>query len=65
MFKIVKQNFDLEERTMEFTKNIERFIILSGTSQSNIENSKQPTRSSGLIAANYVEANKSLGKKIA
>ncbi|MDD3086726.1 MAG: four helix bundle protein [Patescibacteria group bacterium] len=63
MSKIVKQNFDLEERTMEFAKNVRRFIKLLGKSQSNIEDSKQLIRSSGSIAANYIEANESLSKK--
>lgn len=63
MSKIVKQNFDLEERTMEFAKNVRIFIKLLGKSQSNIEDSKQLIRSSGSIAANYIEANESLSKK--
>ena len=63
MSKIVKQNFDLEERTMKFAKNVRRFIKLLGKSQSNIDDSKQLIRSSGSIAANYIEANESLSKK--
>ncbi|NER18160.1 four helix bundle protein [Spongiivirga citrea] len=57
------KTYNLEERTYEFARNC-RFLIakLPKTIQ-NIEDGKQLVRSSGSVAANYIEANEKLGDK--
>jgi four helix bundle protein len=55
--------YDLEERTLNFAKEVRLFVKLLPRSISNIEDGKQVVRSSGSIGANYIEANESLGKK--
>ncbi|HEX7042072.1 MAG TPA: four helix bundle protein [Patescibacteria group bacterium] len=62
----VNQNikrFDLEERTLNFAKNVRLFIKDLPRSLTNLEDGKQLIRSSGSIGANYIEANESLSKK--
>lgn len=55
--------YDLEERTQRFASECRRFIRLLPRTISNIEDGKQLARSSGSVAANYIEANESLSKK--
>ena len=55
--------YDLEERTFKFAKKCHRFIKKLKRTISNIEYGKQLIRSSGSIAANYIEANEALSKK--
>jgi len=55
--------FDLEERTFLFAKNVRVFVKELDKSIWNKEDIKQVTRSSGSIAANYIEANEKLGDK--
>ena len=55
--------YDLEERTAQFAENCRNFVKELPKSIANIEYSKQLIRSSGSQAANYIEANESLGKK--
>jgi four helix bundle protein len=55
--------YDLEERTYTFAKQIRRFVKRLPRTVGNIEDVKQLIRASGSIAANYIEANESLGKK--
>jgi four helix bundle protein len=55
--------YDLEERTFEFAKAVRLFIKKLPKIISNIEDSKQVTRSSGSMGANYIEANEALSKK--
>ena len=55
--------YDLEERTYEFAKKVRDYVKKLPGTISNIEYSKQLVRSSGSQAANYIEANESLGKK--
>lgn len=57
------KNYDLEGRTYLFAKNCRDFIKKINKNQSNFEYSKQLIRSSGSVAANYIEANESLSKK--
>jgi len=59
----VNKKYDLEERTLEFAKAIRIFLKDVPRTISNIEDCKQLARSSGSIAANYIEANESLSKK--
>jgi len=55
--------YDLEERTYLFAKNCRFLIQKLPKSISNIEDAKQLIRSSGSVAANYIEANENLGDK--
>ncbi|HDH31605.1 MAG TPA: four helix bundle protein [Candidatus Wolfebacteria bacterium] len=57
------KQYDLEERTYQFTKNVSIFCRNLLKTTSNIEYIKQVIRSSGSVGANYIEANESLSKK--
>lgn len=57
------KNYDLEERTYLFAKNVRTFVKTLAKTIANIEDSKQLIRSSGSVAANYIEANEALSKK--
>lgn len=56
-----KKTYDLEERSYLFAKNCPILITSLSKTTSNFEDAKQLTRSSGSIAANYIEANEKLG----
>jgi len=58
-----KRKYDLEDRTYNFAKNCRDLIYKLSRNIPNIENSKQLMRSSGSVAANYIEANEALSKK--
>lgn len=55
--------YDLEERTFQFAKNCRLFVKKITKTIGNQEDGKQLIRSSGSMAANYIEANESLSKK--
>lgn len=57
------KQFDLEERTYKFAMRCRDFVKNLPRTISNIEYGKQLIRSSGSQAANYIEANESLGDK--
>ena len=57
------KQYDLEERTFLFAKNVRIFIKKLPKTIANIEDSKQVARSSGSVGANYIEANESFSKK--
>jgi four helix bundle protein len=57
------KQYDLEDRTFEFAQNVRVFIKKLPRTISNLEDAKQLIRSSGSVAANYIEANESLSKK--
>jgi len=57
------KHYDLEERTLSFTKEVIAFVKTLPKTVANLEISKQVIRSSGSVGANYIEANESLGKK--
>ncbi len=59
----VRKVYDLEERTYLFAKNVRVFVKELEKNIWNREDIKQVTRSSGSIAANYIEANEKLGEK--
>lgn len=64
MTKIQTANYyDLEERTFLFAKNCRDLTSKLYRNVSNIEYTRQLIRSAGSVAANYIEANDSLGKK--
>lgn len=55
--------YDLEQRTAKFAKRVRDYVKKFPKSLSNFEYAKQLIRSSGTVAANYIEANECLGKK--
>jgi four helix bundle protein len=57
------KQYDLEDRTFEFAKNVRGFVKRLPKTIANIEDGKQVIRSSGSVGANYIEANESLSKK--
>jgi len=57
------KQYDLEERTLKFAKEVIGFVKRLPRSIANVEIAKQLIRSSGSIGANYIEANESLSKK--
>ncbi len=60
---IIKPTYDLEKRTLEFSKEIRDFVKSLPRTISNMQYTSQLIRSSASIGANYIEANESLGKK--
>jgi len=58
-----QKKYDLEERTFEFAKDTRALVKKLPQNIINIEDCKQVVRSSGSVAANYIEANESLSKK--
>ncbi|MEK6566157.1 MAG: four helix bundle protein [Bacteroidota bacterium] len=57
------KRYDLEDRTYKFARRVTDFVTQLPNSLSNHEYGKQLLRSAGSVAANYIEANESLGKK--
>jgi four helix bundle protein len=55
--------FDLEERTLKFSKLVLGFLQTIPKNQSNFKLTDQLIRSATSVGANYIEANDSLGKK--
>lgn len=58
-----RKRFDLEERTAAFAGAVRTFAAKIPLTPLNTDDLKQLIRSSGSVAANYVEANNPLGKK--
>jgi four helix bundle protein len=58
-----EQPRDLVERTFGFALRLRRFINQLPKSVSNYEDAKQVVRSSGSVAANYLEAQEGLSRK--
>ncbi|MCL4391819.1 four helix bundle protein [Patescibacteria group bacterium] len=57
------RHYDLENRTLEYARQVRVFIKKLPRTIANIEDGKQVVRSSGSIGANYIEANEALSKK--
>ena len=57
------KQYDLEDRTLNFTKQVIDLINKSSNTITNIEISKQLIRSAGSVGANYIEANEALSRK--
>jgi four helix bundle protein len=55
--------YELGERTRVFAMNCRTLIRTMNKDLANIEDAKQLVRSSGSVAANYIEANEALSKK--
>jgi four helix bundle protein len=54
---------DLERRTFLFAQRVRAFVKLVPRTVGNYEDWKQVIRSSGSVAANYVEANEALSRR--
>jgi len=62
LFNSQKQ-YDLEERTLKFSKEVRVFVKKIHKTISNLEDIKQLVRSSGSVGANYIEANEAFSKR--
>ncbi len=58
-----KKIYDLEARTQEFARRCRSLVKQLPKVTTNFEDGSQLTRSSGSVAANYIEANEALSKK--
>ena len=57
------KQYDLEERTLRFARQVRAFLKILKRTVSNIDDGRQLVRSSGSVGANYIEANEALSKK--
>jgi four helix bundle protein len=57
------KQYDLEDRTFIFAKDVRALVKQIPRTPANIEDTKQVVRASGSIGANYIEANESLSKR--
>ena len=57
------RQFDLEERTYQFAKNVRIFVRELPRTLVNEEDVRQLVKASGSVGANYIEASDSLGNK--
>jgi four helix bundle protein len=57
------KQYDLEERSFQFAKDIALFVNQLSRTITNLEYGRQLVDASGSVGANYIEANESLGKK--
>lgn len=55
--------YDLEERTYQFARGCRELVKKLPRTICNIEDGKQLVRSSGSVAANYIEANEAISRK--
>jgi len=60
---VMSKPYDLEERTAMFAKCVRDFVRRLPKDLTNLEYSRQLTRASASVGANYIEANESLSKK--
>jgi four helix bundle protein len=58
-----KKPYDLEDRTFALAANVRVFVKELPKTDGNYEDIRQLIRSSGSVAANYIEANEALSKK--
>jgi len=57
------KQYDLEDRTLTFARNVRKFVKELPKTLANIEDGRQLIRASGSVGANYIEANEALSKK--
>lgn len=57
------KKYDLEERTEKFAADVRSFVRSLQLDLANKEDTRQLVRSSGSVAANYIEANESVSNK--
>jgi four helix bundle protein len=60
---MIEQPRDLIKRTFEFAFNVRTFVNQLPQSIANYEDARQVVRSSGSVAANYLEAQEGLSRK--
>src|SRR5690606_9615649 len=60
---VMEKPYDLEIRTYLFAKSVRKLVYSLQNSIANIEDGKQVIRSSGSVAANYIESNEHLSDK--
>ncbi len=58
-----KPKYDLEDQTLQFSKDVRRFVRKIPPAISNTEDCKQLVKASGSVGANYIEANEALSRK--
>ena len=65
MFKRTESSkrYDLEERTLQFAKDVRAFVKTLPRTIANEQDIGQLVRASGSVGANYIEASESLSKK--
>jgi four helix bundle protein len=61
--KEIPKQYDLEDRTLTFAKDVRSFVNKLPKTAGNIEDGRQLIKASGSVGANYIEANESLSKK--
>jgi len=57
------KRYDLEERTLQFAKDIRAFVKMLPRTIANEQDIRQLVSASGSVGSNYIEANESLSKK--
>jgi len=57
------KQYDLEDRTLAFARDVRTFVKGLKRTIANIEDGKQLVKASGSVGANYIEANEALSKK--
>ena len=58
-----EKQYDLEDRTLSFAKNVRGFVKKLRKTIANVEDAKQLIKASGSVGANYIEANESFSDK--
>ena len=61
--KVPGRTYDLENRTLEFARNVRAFVKNLPRTLENIEDARQLINASGSVGSNYIEANEALSKK--
>ena len=61
--KYQQKQYDLEDRTLQFAKQVIGFVNKLPKTIASIEISKQVVRSAGSVGANYIEANEAVSRK--
>jgi four helix bundle protein len=57
------KQYDLEERTFKFAKEVRAFVKKLKRTIANIEDGRHLINASGSVGTNYIEANEALSKK--
>jgi four helix bundle protein len=58
-----ERKYGLEDRTLEFAREVSAYCEKAPRTMSNSEYCRQAIRSSGSVGANYIEANEALSKR--
>jgi four helix bundle protein len=57
------KQYDLEDRTFAFARDVRAFVKGLKRTIANVEDGRQLIKASGSVGANYIEANEALSKK--